>query len=125
MTDCNCVDTYCQFHAVAAKGILMGNRGILHENRHNTSRHNRLLTWPPVAQDPQRSNALRIHLHNLDIRARRIHHEPDPPDAGTEQLGTIARIGEDYARGRFCCKGGTDLVGCDQRLRLSLSPSDS
>ncbi|MDO9526504.1 MAG: hypothetical protein Q7J57_13365, partial [Gemmobacter sp.] len=28
----------------------------------------------------------RIHLQNLDIRARTIHPKPDPPDAGTEHL---------------------------------------
>lgn len=38
---------------------------------------------------------------NLDIRARTIHLEPDPPDAGTEQLG---RSGS--AQGKQRRKGG-------------------
>jgi len=33
-----------------------------------------------------RLTALRIHLQNLDIRARSIHLKSDPPHAGTEQL---------------------------------------
>ncbi len=41
----------------------------------------------PTAQDAERPQALRIHLQNLDIRARSIHPKPDPPDAGTEHLG--------------------------------------
>jgi 2,4-dienoyl-CoA reductase-like NADH-dependent reductase (Old Yellow Enzyme family) len=36
------------------------------------------------------SHALRIHLQNLDIRARSIHPKSDPPDAGTEHLGAFA-----------------------------------
>jgi RNA-directed DNA polymerase len=32
--------------------------------------------------------ALRTHLQNLDIRARSIHPRSDPPDAGTENLGS-------------------------------------
>ena len=43
----------------------------------------------PQTQDPQRSHALRIHLQALDVRARSIHHQPDPPDAGTEHLGAV------------------------------------
>ena len=38
------------------------------------------------AQDPQRSHALRIHLQNLDFRAKSIHLKSDPPNAGTEHL---------------------------------------
>jgi RNA-directed DNA polymerase len=30
--------------------------------------------------------ALRIHLQNLEGRARQIHPKSDPPDAGTEHL---------------------------------------
>ena len=40
----------------------------------------------PQAQDPERPHALRMHLQNLDIRARSIHPRPNPPDAGTEHL---------------------------------------
>jgi len=29
---------------------------------------------------------IRMHLQDMDIRARQIHPKPDPPDAGTEQL---------------------------------------
>ena len=38
------------------------------------------------AQDPQRSHTLRIHLQNLDFRAKSIHLKSDPPIAGTEHL---------------------------------------
>ncbi len=31
-------------------------------------------------------NPLRIHLQDMDIRARQIHPEPNPPHAGTEHL---------------------------------------
>ena len=31
-------------------------------------------------------HTLRIHLQGLDVRAKLIHHKPDPPDAGTEHL---------------------------------------
>ncbi len=40
----------------------------------------------PKAQDAERPHAPRIHLQNLDIRARSIHPKSDPPDAGTEHL---------------------------------------
>ena len=40
---------------------------------------------PPPTTAPG-SNPLRIHLENLDIRARPIHLEPDLPDTWTEQL---------------------------------------
>ena len=37
------------------------------------------------ACDPGRFCALRLHLQDLDIRARQIHPESDPPRAGAEQ----------------------------------------
>ncbi len=40
-------------------------------------------------EDTQWSHTLRVHLQNLDIRARPIHPKSDPPDAGTEQLGKL------------------------------------
>jgi IS30 family transposase len=39
-----------------------------------------------TAQDARRPHALRIHLQDLDLRARSIHPRSDPPDAGTEHL---------------------------------------
>ncbi|MFT7189906.1 MAG: hypothetical protein ACI9AQ_000460, partial [Dinoroseobacter sp.] len=33
--------------------------------------------------------ALRIHLQDLDIRARQVHPKPDPPNAGTKHLGRV------------------------------------
>jgi hypothetical protein len=43
---------------------------------------------PPSPTTAPGSNLLRIHLQNLDIRARSIHPRPDPPDAGTEHVAT-------------------------------------
>ncbi len=42
------------------------------------------------ARDPCRPHALRIHLHDLDIRARQIHSMPDPLNAGTKHLNFAA-----------------------------------
>ncbi len=39
-----------------------------------------------TAQDPQRPHALRVHLQGLDKRARTIHPQPAPANAGTKQL---------------------------------------
>ena len=41
-----------------------------------------------MAQDAQRAYALRIHRQDLDVRARPVHRQPDPPDAGTKHLNT-------------------------------------
>src|SRR5690606_37731273 len=65
------------------------------------------------AKVPRRSHALRIHLQDLDIRARQIHPEPDPPNAGTEHLEhrslrrtLLGRVGEEIR----------DLLGIDGDL---------
>jgi hypothetical protein len=44
----------------------------------------------PKPQDTERPHNLRIHLPNLDIRARSIHPKSDPPAARTEHLGIAA-----------------------------------
>jgi hypothetical protein len=46
----------------------------------------RCLQLRPPSQDPQRPHALRVHLQDLDFRARSIHRRSDPPDAGTEHF---------------------------------------
>ncbi|MGB3315877.1 MAG: hypothetical protein WBB85_15840, partial [Albidovulum sp.] len=38
-------------------------------------------------ENAARPHALRIHLQNLDFRTRSFHHQPNPQDAGTKQLG--------------------------------------
>lgn len=50
--------------------------------------HGTLQLRPPT-EGARRSQAIRIHLQNLDIRARPIRPEPDPPDAGTQYLTTL------------------------------------
>ena len=52
--------------------------------------HPRLqLRTPP--KDPQGPHAIRVHLQMLDFRARTVHPQSTPPNAGTEHL-TVRQI---------------------------------
>jgi hypothetical protein len=74
-----------------AEPVLLGVPGV------GTSRQPPPVTEPPrrlyrslqlrsPAQDPQRPHALRIYRQNPDGRARTVHHQSNPTDAGTEHL---------------------------------------
>ena len=56
----------------------------------------------PPPQDAQRSHTLRVYLQNLDFRARSIHRQSDPPDAGTEHLRIDFHYGTEFMQKLFC-----------------------
>ena len=62
-----------------------------HDQLHAPCRLHGSLLLRPTAQDARRPQAIPIHLQDLDFRARAIHPQSDPPDAGTEQLNRRTR----------------------------------
>ena len=57
------------------------------------------------AQDAKRSHSLRIHRQDLDVRARPVHRQSDPPDAGTKHLVMVIHGEFEAFRKRSRCVG--------------------
>ena len=77
------------FRPISATWSVRMMRGAVHESGRSTVGAAFLpsgLQPHAQTQGAERRHALRMHLQNLDIRARAVHPRPYPPDAGTEHL---------------------------------------